>query len=107
MNKMTKREEIGILYIYQAEVAETLTDGEYQMEEISLCEYSDDWNGDVSGYLDNIYGGEADIRGEELGAVRQNFGGLDPVEGSIRVVCYGGKPSIVYWASAKLASWAV
>lgn len=95
------------LYIYRADVTDPFTNGDYQMGEVSLCEYGDEWRGDIGGYLDNLYDGEADIRGEEaLGAVRQNFGGLDPAAGTIRVVCHDGKPDIVYWVSGKLADWA-
>lgn len=92
--------------IYCAMIDATLTPGEYQMGEISLCEYSEEWDGDVRGYVENIMDGDPEICGDgALGAVRQNFGGLDPVPGSILVVCSDGEPKAVYWASKTLAGW--
>ena len=94
------------MYIYYAMVSPCVsTEGEYQMEEISLCEYGAEWNGDVRGYVENAVD-DADLRGEEaLAKVRQNFGGLDPVPGSVFVLCRDGAPAEVYWASSVRAGW--
>lgn len=100
------------IYIYSAMISPCVsTDGEYQMDETDLCEYGDEWRGDVRGYIENLYAehcdSEPEIRDESaLGPVRQNFGGLDPIPGSILVVYHDGAPESVYWASEELASWA-
>ena len=95
------------IFIYTAQISETLTEGEYQMGETDQCEYGEEWSGDVRGYIENSLDGDLDIHGEAaLGNVRQNFGGLDPIPGSIYVVCCDGEPESVYWASDVRASWA-
>ena len=93
--------------IYCAEITPcSNTYGEYEMGEISLCEYGAEWNGDVRGYIENAID-DADIHDEGmLGVVHQNFGGLDPVPGSIYVLLSNNKPIEVYWASTVRAGWA-
>lgn len=102
----TNREESAAMTsidIYVAGISETLTDGEYQMGEISTCEYGEEWDGNVQGYVENMMDGdELEMRGEEeLGRVQQNFGGLAPIPGSIVVLCREGKPVEIYWASSQ------
>lgn len=99
------------IYIYSAMISPCIsTDGEYQMQDTDICEYGDEWNGDVRGYVENLYadcGIEPEILGEEaLGNIRQNFYGLDPIPGSIMVIFHDGKPDSVYWTSTELAGWA-
>lgn len=96
------------IYIYSAAISPCYsTNGEYEMGETDLCEYGDEWNGDVRGYVENLYDFEPEIHDETaLSAVRQNFGGLDPLPGSILVVFHDGEPEAVYWASAIRAGWA-
>ena len=100
-------------YIYTSTItSSTNTRGEYDMGEISICEYGEEWNGDVTGYIENLLA-DADMLDDSeihdegmLGNVRQNFGGVDPIDGSIRVIFYKGEPSAVYWASSVKADWA-
>lgn len=96
------------IYIYCADVYDQFSNEDYQMQEINLCEYGETWDGNVRGYIENADNGEIEIRDESaLHNIRQNFGGLDPLPGSIAVTYRDGEPMEVYWASEKLAGWAV
>ena len=88
--------------IYMAGINQSLTNGEYQMGEINKCEYGDEWDGDVMGYVENMLEDDSlEIYDEkELGRIQQNFGGLDPIPGSIVVLLRENEPIEIYWASA-------
>lgn len=93
--------------IYYAGIDATTTENEYTMTEISAADHGEEWNGDTLGYVQNMdldsdytVGSDAD-----LGNVHQNFGGLDPIPGSIVVLLQDDAPVLVYWASEITASW--
>lgn len=91
---------MSTINIYCAAVEPTMTEGEYQMQEVEACEYGEQWNGDVRGYIENLY--ESDYEYElhdegALGNIHQPC--FDPIPESICVVYHAGEPVAVYWAS--------
>lgn len=84
--------------IYYAMVEPTLTDGEYQMQESTVCEYGEEWNGDVRGYVENL-GIDADSieGGAALGNIHQPSS-WNPIPGSVCVLMNNNEPVEIYWA---------
>lgn len=88
--------------IYYAGIDPAAAGNEYAMTaEIFSADHGEEWNGNTLSYLENMdmadfydFGTEND-----LGNVHQNFGGFDPIPGSIVGLLQCGDPVIVYWAS--------
>ena len=88
--------------IYCSNVVATNTDGEYQLVEVNECEYSEEWDGDVSGYVTNAIEDWDEytlIENPDLGNIHHSVMVSD--EGCENVVLLerkDGTPVEVYWA---------
>lgn len=87
--------------IYNATIHFDTSDNTYEMGEISECEYSDSWKGDVAGYIENLdIDSDYTMEGESaLYNIRQQYGSHDPITGSIHVLIIDKQPAEIYWAS--------
>lgn len=86
--------------IYYAGLNYNVCDETYEMIDSTECEYGDEWNGDVQGYIENLDIEEAYTLEDEsaLGNIHQPST-WNPIPGSIYVMMINGEPSEIYWAT--------
>lgn len=87
--------------IYCSNVMPTNTDNEYQLVEVNECEYSEEWDGNVVGYIYNLLdGGDYEIiENPDLGNINHSMMVSDNSPKNIVLLAdKDGTPLEVYWA---------
>ena len=87
--------------IYCSNVMPTNTNNEYQLIEVNECEYSEEWDGNVVGYIYNLLddGDYEIIENPDLGNIRHGVMISNDVPKNIVLLAdYEGTPLEVYWA---------
>ena len=89
--------------IYSSAVTPALTEGEYQMSELTACDYSESFAGDVAAYiLQNV---DLDDLGlilcedDNRGDIRQNYGPYSPKNICVLRRAADNAPVSVYFAA--------
>jgi len=88
--------------IYCSRIEPTSTEGEYQLVEVNECECSEEWDGNVTGYVFNAIEDWDEytlIENPDLGNIRHNVmvSGEGP-ENVVMLARKDGTPVEVYWA---------
>lgn len=88
--------------IYYSRVESTYTDNEYQLVEVNECEYGEEWDGDVIGYIMNVIEDPDSyviIENPNLGNIHHSAMVSDGnVENIVLLASKDGTPLEMYWA---------
>ena len=87
--------------IYCSNVMPTNTDNEYQLIEVNECEYSEEWDGNMVGYIYNLLddGDYEIIENPDLGNIHHSVMISDDAPKNIVLLAdKDGTPLELYWA---------